>query len=81
TERTRAERAAQRALELRDAAAAELAEAEAAVTLARSDTAAALREWWNTHRDVYGPCGRAWSKPSNTPSPAPAPNPPPHPLP
>ncbi|SUD48837.1 ATPase involved in DNA repair [Nocardia otitidiscaviarum] len=55
TERTRAERAAQRALELRDAAAAELAEAEAAVTLARSDTAAALREWWNTHRDVYGP--------------------------
>ncbi|WP_306364813.1 SbcC/MukB-like Walker B domain-containing protein [Nocardia sp. CC227C] len=55
TERTRAERAAQRAIELRDAAAAELAEAEAAVTLARSDTAAALRDWWNDHRDVYGP--------------------------
>jgi len=52
-ERTRTERAAQRAIELRDTAAADLARAEAAVTLARAETAAALREWWDTH-------GRAW---------------------
>ncbi|NNH69411.1 endonuclease [Nocardia uniformis] len=55
TERTRAERASQRAIELRDAAAAELAEAEASVALARSNTAAALREWWESHRAVYSP--------------------------
>ncbi|MTE14437.1 SbcC/MukB-like Walker B domain-containing protein [Nocardia aurantiaca] len=55
TERSRAERAAQRAIELRDSAAAELAEAEAAVALARSDTAASLRDWWDTHRQVYTP--------------------------
>lgn len=55
TERTRAERAAQRAGELRDAAAADLAEAEASVALARSNTAAALHEWWDTHREVYSP--------------------------
>ncbi|MFI1917702.1 TIGR02680 family protein [Nocardia sp. NPDC020380] len=55
TERTRAERAAQRATELRDSAAAELAETEAAVALARSNTAASLREWWDTHREVYSP--------------------------
>ncbi|QLY27829.1 endonuclease [Nocardia huaxiensis] len=55
TERTRAERATQRATELREAAAAELAQAEAKVTLARSETAASLRDWWETHRDVYTP--------------------------
>ncbi|MFJ4654975.1 SbcC/MukB-like Walker B domain-containing protein [Nocardia sp. NPDC088792] len=55
TERTRAERAAQRATELRDSAAAELAETEAAVALARSNTAASLREWWDAHREVYSP--------------------------
>ncbi|MBL1073925.1 TIGR02680 family protein [Nocardia sp. 2] len=55
TERTRAERATQRATELRDAAAADLAQAEAAVTLARSDSAAALRDWWETNREVYSP--------------------------
>ncbi|MEV6099773.1 SbcC/MukB-like Walker B domain-containing protein [Nocardia sp. NPDC051981] len=55
TERTRAERAAQRAVELRESAAAELAEAEAAVALARSNTAVSLRDWWDTHRDVYAP--------------------------
>ncbi|WP_067821879.1 TIGR02680 family protein [Nocardia inohanensis] len=54
-ERTRAERAVQRAAELKDAAAAELAEAEASVALARSNTAVALRDWWDTHRDVYSP--------------------------
>ncbi|MGV9833509.1 TIGR02680 family protein [Nocardia niigatensis] len=54
-ERTRAERAGQRAVELREAAAAELAEAEAGVALARSNTAVSLRDWWDTHRDVYGP--------------------------
>ncbi|MEC3918428.1 TIGR02680 family protein [Nocardia sp. CDC160] len=55
TERTRAERAAQRAVELRESATAELAEAEAAVALARSNTAAALRDWWDQHREVYSP--------------------------
>ncbi|WP_024804771.1 TIGR02680 family protein [Nocardia sp. BMG51109] len=54
-DRARAERAAQRAAEQRDAAAAALAEAEAAVTLARSNTAAALREWWDEHRDLHSP--------------------------
>ncbi|WP_067666384.1 TIGR02680 family protein [Nocardia miyunensis] len=53
--RSRAERAAQRAIEQRDTAAAALAEAEATVTLARSNTAAALRGWWETHRDVHEP--------------------------
>ncbi|AYF77522.1 endonuclease [Nocardia yunnanensis] len=55
TERTRAERAGQRAIELRDAAAAELAEAEAEVALARADTATAVRDWWDTHREIYSP--------------------------
>ncbi|MFC9994851.1 SbcC/MukB-like Walker B domain-containing protein [Nocardia sp. NPDC127526] len=55
TERTRAERATQRATELRESAAADLARAEAAVTLARANTAASLRDWWETHRDVYTP--------------------------
>ncbi|MVU83790.1 TIGR02680 family protein [Nocardia sp. ET3-3] len=55
TERTRAERAGQRALELRESAVAELAEAEAEVALARADTATALRDWWDTHREVYTP--------------------------
>ncbi|MCU1643169.1 MAG: hypothetical protein JWN03_3444 [Nocardia sp.] len=55
TERTRAERAAQRATELREAAGAELAQAEASVVLARSDTAISLRDWWDTHREVYSP--------------------------
>ncbi|GAB2536327.1 SbcC/MukB-like Walker B domain-containing protein [Nocardia heshunensis] len=55
TERTRAERAGQRAVELRDAATAELAEAEAEVALARADAATALRDWWDTHREVYSP--------------------------
>ncbi|WP_405137055.1 SbcC/MukB-like Walker B domain-containing protein [Nocardia sp. NBC_01388] len=55
TERTRAERAAQRASELREAAGAELAQAEASVVLARSDTAISLRDWWDTHREVYSP--------------------------
>ncbi|MGX1809785.1 SbcC/MukB-like Walker B domain-containing protein [Nocardia sp. NPDC055321] len=55
TERTRAERAAHRATELRESAAVELAEAEAAVALARADTATALRDWWDTHREVYTP--------------------------
>ncbi|MBY8860500.1 TIGR02680 family protein [Nocardia sp. CA2R105] len=53
--RSRAERAAQRAIEQRDTAAAALAEAEATVTLARSNTAAALRDWWEEHREVHEP--------------------------
>lgn len=57
-ERTRTERAAQRAVELRDTAAAGLAEAEASVTVARSETAAALRKWWDTH-------GLAWREASS----------------
>ncbi|GAB0104999.1 hypothetical protein JMUB6875_39770 [Nocardia sp. JMUB6875] len=55
TERTRAERAAQRAVEARESAAAELAAAEAGVALARSNTGVALRDWWDTHREVYSP--------------------------
>ena len=53
--RSRAERAAQRAIEQRDTAAAALAEAEATVTLARANTAAALRDWWEEHREVHEP--------------------------
>lgn len=52
-ERTRAERLAERAIELRESAAAEVAHAEAAVTLARSESAAALRTWWNAHTEVF----------------------------
>lgn len=55
TERTRAERAAQRATELRESAAVELAETEASVALARSNTATSLRNWWDSHREVYTP--------------------------
>ncbi|RDI67180.1 TIGR02680 family protein [Nocardia pseudobrasiliensis] len=54
-DRTRSERAAQRASEQRDQAAAALAEAEASVTLARSNTAAALRDWWETQREMLSP--------------------------
>ncbi|MCX4092739.1 SbcC/MukB-like Walker B domain-containing protein [Nocardia sp. alder85J] len=53
-DRARAERAAQRATDQRDTATAALAEAEAGVTLARTNTAAALRDWWKTHREVFG---------------------------
>ncbi|MFC6012141.1 SbcC/MukB-like Walker B domain-containing protein [Nocardia lasii] len=52
-DRTRCERMAERAVELRDAAAAEVAHAEAAVTLARTESAAALRTWWNTNAEVF----------------------------
>ncbi|MGK8556962.1 TIGR02680 family protein [Nocardia gipuzkoensis] len=54
-ERTRAERLAERARELRDAAAAEVAHAEATATLARTESAGALRAWWEEHRAVYSP--------------------------
>ncbi|MFI9503063.1 TIGR02680 family protein [Nocardia sp. NPDC052566] len=54
-ERTRAERLAERARELREAAAAEVAHAEAAVALARTESAATLRAWWEAHREVYSP--------------------------
>ncbi|WP_067894890.1 TIGR02680 family protein [Nocardia vaccinii] len=53
--RSRAERTAQRAIEQRDTAAAALAEAEATVTLARSNTAAALRDWREEHREIHEP--------------------------
>ncbi|QBS39748.1 TIGR02680 family protein [Nocardia sp. CS682] len=56
-ERTRAERLAERARELSEAAAAEVAHAEAAVVLARTEAAAALRKWWDEHREVYAPLG------------------------
>ncbi|MFD4428525.1 SbcC/MukB-like Walker B domain-containing protein [Nocardia sp. NPDC058497] len=54
-DRTRAQRLAERAVELRDAAAAEVAHAEAAVTLARTESAAALRTWWQTNSAVFAP--------------------------
>ncbi|WP_328714674.1 TIGR02680 family protein [Nocardia salmonicida] len=54
-DRTRSERLAERAIELRDSAAAEVAHAEAAVALARSESAAALRTWWHTNTEVFAP--------------------------
>ncbi len=53
-DRTRSERLAERAVELRDSAAAEVAHAEAAVALARGESAAALRTWWNAHSEMFG---------------------------
>lgn len=52
-DRTRSERLAERAIELRDSAAAEVAHAEAAVALARNESAAALRTWWNANTEVF----------------------------
>ncbi|MFI5498322.1 SbcC/MukB-like Walker B domain-containing protein [Nocardia asteroides] len=52
-DRTRAQRLAERAVELRDAAAAEVAHAEAAVALARTESSAALRTWWQTHATAF----------------------------
>ncbi|MEV0334996.1 TIGR02680 family protein [Nocardia sp. NPDC050717] len=54
-ERTRAQRLAERAVELRDAAAAEVAHAEAAVALARTESTAALRAWWKDNAAVFTP--------------------------
>lgn len=54
-ERTRAQRLAERAVELRDAAAAEVAHAEAAVALARTESTAALRAWWQDNAAVFTP--------------------------
>ncbi|MET9212836.1 MULTISPECIES: SbcC/MukB-like Walker B domain-containing protein [unclassified Nocardia] len=54
-DRTRAQRLAERAVELRDAAAAEVAHAEAAVALARTESAAALRTWWQANAAVLAP--------------------------
>ncbi|MFE3543244.1 SbcC/MukB-like Walker B domain-containing protein [Nocardia sp. NPDC059177] len=56
-ERTRAERLTERAVELREAAAAEVAHAEAAVTLARTESEAALRSWWKAHAEVFADVG------------------------
>ena len=53
SERARAERATARAHELRTAAVAAVAEAEAAVELARADTAHALRRWWEQHGSTF----------------------------
>lgn len=52
-DRDRAQRTVEHGTDLRDTAAAALAEAEAEVTVARANTAAALRGWWDTHRDRY----------------------------
>ncbi|MFB7874757.1 SbcC/MukB-like Walker B domain-containing protein [Nocardia sp. NPDC056064] len=54
-ERTRAERLAERAVELREAAAAEVAHAEAAVALARTESATSLRSWWKANAQVFTP--------------------------
>ncbi|WP_336083637.1 SbcC/MukB-like Walker B domain-containing protein [Nocardia sp. SSK8] len=64
-ERTRAERLAERAVELRESAAAEVAHAEAAVTLARTESAAALRSWWKTHAAVFTPDTPNITEPAN----------------
>ncbi|MGW0249667.1 TIGR02680 family protein [Nocardia goodfellowii] len=55
TERTRAQRQSDRAVAARESAAAEVAAAEAAVALARTQASAALRAWWDQHREVYAP--------------------------
>ncbi|MEV6276887.1 TIGR02680 family protein [Nocardia sp. NPDC051832] len=54
-ERTRAQRQSERAVAAKDSAAAEVAAAEAAVALARTEASAALRGWWDQHREVYSP--------------------------
>ncbi|KAA0023630.1 TIGR02680 family protein [Antrihabitans cavernicola] len=54
-ERARADRSATRARELHDAATADVAHAEGAVGAALSASAAQLRTWWDTHRNLYGP--------------------------
>ncbi|WP_433621410.1 TIGR02680 family protein [Nocardia sp. CA-120079] len=54
-ERNRAEQLAERARALRESAAAEVSAAEAAVVLARTQAAGALRTWWDAHREVYSP--------------------------
>ncbi|MFF2084326.1 SbcC/MukB-like Walker B domain-containing protein [Nocardia sp. NPDC058176] len=64
-DRTRAERLAERAIELRESAAAEVAHAEAAVTLARSESAAALRTWWNTHSEVFAAVAQPGDAPTD----------------
>ncbi|MFR9750047.1 TIGR02680 family protein [Nocardia sp. 004] len=57
TERARAERLAERAHAQLDTTAAEIAHTEAAVELARSTAAHALRSWWDEHRAIYTPLG------------------------
>ncbi|WP_330254761.1 TIGR02680 family protein [Nocardia sp. NBC_00565] len=54
-ERNRAEQLAERARALRESAAAEISAAEAAVVLARTEAAGALRTWWDAHRETYSP--------------------------
>ncbi|MFC4604547.1 TIGR02680 family protein [Rhodococcus kronopolitis] len=57
TERTRADRAADRGRELLDAATAAVAQAQAGATLARSDSAKALRIWWTRSSATYAKIG------------------------
>ncbi|CAM2877279.1 TIGR02680 family protein [Prescottella defluvii] len=57
TERTRADRAADKGRELLEAAQAAVAEAEASVALARADCAATLRAWWTEHSAGYASIG------------------------
>ncbi|MFD3508125.1 SbcC/MukB-like Walker B domain-containing protein [Nocardia sp. NPDC058666] len=64
-DRTRSERLAERAIELRDSAAAEVAHAEAAVALARNESAAALRTWWNTNTEVFAAVASPESGPAD----------------
>ncbi|SDD36435.1 TIGR02680 family protein [Rhodococcus tukisamuensis] len=57
TERTRADRAADRGRELLDAARAAVVEAEAGAQLARSECAKALRTWWTRNSATYASIG------------------------
>ncbi|MEU2004420.1 TIGR02680 family protein [Rhodococcus sp. NPDC019627] len=57
TERTRADAAARRSREQLEQARAAVLEAEAAVELARSETAVALRSWWVEHAPLYTSLG------------------------
>ncbi|MEV0246715.1 TIGR02680 family protein [Nocardia sp. NPDC050712] len=54
-EQSRAQRQSERAVAAKESAAAEVAAAEASVALARTEAAAALRAWWDQHREVYSP--------------------------
>ncbi|MGW6376611.1 TIGR02680 family protein [Rhodococcus sp. NPDC055112] len=57
TERTRADRAADRGGELLETARAAVVAAEAATELARAECAAALRSWWTDHSALFASIG------------------------
>ncbi|MGW0176175.1 TIGR02680 family protein [Rhodococcus sp. NPDC003322] len=57
TERTRAERAADRGRELLEASTTAVTEAAAAAKLARSECETTIRRWWTAHSSLYATVG------------------------